>query len=106
MTPLSSLRAEALRCTPANYLNRFLKPLGEKLGIPGITYQVFRRSFSTHFQRHGTIKDTQTQMRHADPSTTLGVYTQTIPESVVAAVEAFDREITGVLNTNEHKFQM
>jgi integrase len=92
--------------TSANYLNRFLKPLGATLRIHGINYQVFRRTFSTHFQRHATIKETQTQMRHTDAATTLGIYAQTIPEGLAAAVEAFDREITGVLNTNEHKFEM
>lgn len=90
----------------ANYLKRFLRPLAEKLGIPGINYQVFRRTFSTHFQRHATIKETQTQMRHTDAATTLGIYTQTIPEGLAAAAESWDREITSVLNTNEHQFRM
>ncbi|HEV2380877.1 MAG TPA: tyrosine-type recombinase/integrase [Terriglobia bacterium] len=89
-----------------NYLKRFLQPLADRLGIPGVNYQVFRRTCATHFQRHATIKEAQAQLRHTDPSTTLGIYTQTIPESHAAAMEAFDREITGVLNTNEHEFKM
>jgi len=91
---------------PSNYLKRFLKPLADKLGIPGVNYQVFRRTFATHFQRHATIKEAQTQLRHTDAATTLGIYTQTIPEQLAAAVEAYDQEIASVLNTNEHQFEM
>jgi len=30
---------------------------------------------------HGTVKETQGQMRHADPSTTLRYYVKVIPEN-------------------------
>lgn len=95
-TPISS----------ANYLNRFLKPLGEKLDIAGINYQVFRRTCSTHFQRHATIKETQAQLRHADAATTLGIYTQTLPEGLAAAVESLDQEFTAASKANEPNFEM
>ena len=51
-------------------------------------------------------KDAQAQLRHADASTTLNVYAQSIPETVMAAVEALDRKLCGVLNTNEHSYEM
>ena len=58
------------------------------LGIPGLTFQALRRTFATLVQDKGSVKDVQTQLRHADAATTLGVYMQSIP-----AVEALDREL-------------
>jgi integrase len=100
-----------------NHLKRQLQPLAEKLGIAGLTYQALRRTHATHFQRHGDLKDTQAQLRHSDASTTMNIYVQSIPESQKAAAEAWneeisglleaiDQEIAGLLNTNEHKFEM
>lgn len=66
---------------PRSYLRRFLKPKAKELGISGLTYQALRRTFATHFQKHGNPKDAQAVMRHADISTTLGIYTKFIPES-------------------------
>jgi hypothetical protein len=43
----------------------------------------------------GSVKDAQAQLRHANASTTLGVYTQEIPESVRETVEALDRKLFG-----------
>ena len=76
-----------------NYLQRFLRPVAEKLGIPGLTFQALRRTFATLVQHKGSAKDVQTQLRHADAATTLGLYMQSIPDSVAAAVEALDREL-------------
>jgi hypothetical protein len=39
-----------------------------------MTHQALRRTFATHFQHHGSVKDTQSQLRHADPETTLRYY--------------------------------
>lgn len=76
-----------------NYLSRFLKPVAEKIGIPGLTFQALRRTFATLVQGKGSVKDAQAQLRHAHAATTLGIYTQDIPDSVAAAVEALDREL-------------
>jgi integrase len=89
-----------------NYLQRVLKPAAEKIGIPDLTFQSLRRSFATHVHSVGTVKDAQTQLRHASASTTMDVYTQAIPSSVRAAVEALDAKLCGVLNTTEHKYEM
>ena len=43
----------------------------------------------------GTIKDAQAQLRHADIATTLGIYTQEIPESVRKTVEELDEKLFG-----------
>jgi integrase len=78
-----------------SYLRRFLSPLAKSLGIQGLTYQALRRTFATQVQKLGSVKDAQAQLRHANASTTLGVYTQEIPESVRETVEALDRKLFG-----------
>jgi len=82
-----------------NYLRRHLKPLAEKLGVPGLTFQSLRRSFATLIQGKATPKDVQTQMRHKDALMALNVYTQPIPESVKRSVEALDYEFQTILGT-------
>jgi len=78
-----------------NYLKKQLKPLAEKVGILDLTQQAFRRTSSTHIQKHGTVKDMQRHLRHSDPETTLRHYAKTIPESLRVAVAALDAQITG-----------
>jgi integrase len=75
-----------------NYLKRVLKPLAVKAGIPDMTYQALRRTFATHFQRYGSPKDAQAQLRHSKLEMT-GWYMKEIPESVRAAVEKMDSDI-------------
>ena len=89
-----------------NYLQRVLQPAARQAGIAGLTFQALRRTFATHVQGLGTVKDAQAQLRHAAASTTLNVYAQSIPETVAAAVEALDRKLCGVLNTTEHKYEL
>jgi integrase len=79
-----------------NYLRRFLKANAKEQGIEGLTFQSLRRTFATQVQKLGTVKDAQTQLRHADPTTTLGIYTQEIPESVRETVEKLDQRLFGV----------
>ena len=52
-----------------------------------------RSTASTLFQTHGSVKDTQGQMRHADPTTTLRYYVKVIPENQRKAVAAFERAV-------------
>ena len=75
-----------------NYLKRVLKPLAVKAGIPDLTYQALRRTFATHFQRYGSPKDAQTQLRHSKLEMT-GWYMKEIPETVRTAVEKLDSDI-------------
>ena len=89
-----------------NYRRRFLAPLAKKNGIEGLTFQCLRRTFATQFQKQGTVRDAQTQLRHSDAGTTMNIYTQDIPSSVRAAVEALDQKLCGVLNTIEHGLKM
>ena len=45
-------------------------------------------------QKCETIKDAQTQLRHASAALTLGTYRQAIPDSVKDAVELLDGMIS------------
>jgi integrase len=69
-----------------NFRNRVLVPLSEKLGLPTITFQVLRRSHATRNQDRS--KDVQSHLGHKSIVTTLGIYTQEIPTSVAAMVQA------------------
>ena len=46
-------------------------------------------------QQHGTLKDTQSMLRHASIRTTGDVYVQTIEQSVVAAVNSRTSAVLG-----------
>jgi integrase len=76
-----------------NYRNRVLKPAAENAGISDLDLLTLRRTCATHFGQKANTKDTQAQMRHADPSTTLKYYQQSIPESVKKAAVALEADI-------------
>lgn len=78
-----------------NYLKRVLKPIATAAQIEGLTYQALRRTFATHFQRYGSPKDAQAQLRHSKLEMT-GWYMKQIPDSVRAAVEKMDADISAV----------
>jgi integrase len=73
-----------------NFLRWRVRPIARKLGIPDrfVTFQVMRRTLGTDMQRHGTLKDTQSMLRHASIKTTGDVYVQTIERSVLQAVNS------------------
>ena len=75
-----------------NYLKRVLKPIGEAAGVSDVTFQALRRTFATHFQRYGSPKDAQAQLRHSRLEMT-GWYMKQIPESVRTAVEKMDADV-------------
>ena len=58
-----------------------------------VTFQVMRRTLGTDLQKHGTMKDAQSVLRHASIKTTADVYVQQIPESVRAAINSRTRAI-------------
>jgi integrase len=89
---------------PRNFLQIHMKPLAEELGIDRklITFQVLRRTFGTTMQKHGSMKDVQSHLRHASITTTGNIYVQEIPEAVRAAVNATANEILG-LNEEQKK---
>lgn len=73
-------------------------PKGKRWIDPAISvnFRAFRRTCATWFQKVGTAKDIQAQLRHTTPITTLGVYVQELPESVRTAVEALDQKLCGL----------
>lgn len=75
-----------------NYLKRILKPIGKTAGIHDVTFQAMRRTFATQFQRHGSPKDAQAQLRHSKLEMT-GWYMKQIPQEVRTAVEKLDAEM-------------
>jgi integrase len=76
-----------------NFLKRVLKPIAKSAGIEDFDFRAMRSTASTLFQTHGTVKDTQGQMRHADPTTTLRYYVKVIPENQRKAVSDFERSV-------------
>ena len=87
---------QSARGTPVDrwiWLDRTLRPVAEQAGIEGVTLQALRRTFATQMQKCGTVKDAQTQFRHASPNLTVGTYMQAIPDSVKEAVERLDQRL-------------
>jgi integrase len=76
-----------------NFLKRVLKPVAKTAGIADFDFRAMRSTASTLFQTHGSVKDTQGQMRHADPTTTLRYYVKVIPENQHRAVADFERSM-------------
>jgi hypothetical protein len=75
-----------------NYLKPTLKPIATAAGISDMTYRSLRRTFAHHFQRYGSPKDAQAQLRHSTLEMT-GWYMREIPDRVRSAVEKMDTEI-------------
>jgi len=76
-----------------NFLKGVLKPLAKSAGIEDFDFRAMRSTSSTLFHTHGSVKDTQGQMRHADPTTTLRYYVKVIPENQRKAVADFERSL-------------
>jgi integrase len=79
---------------PKNYLNRKLKPLARSAKVPGVNFQVLRRTCATHFQNFGKVKDTQALLRHTNAAVTLKHYQKTLDDSLVSAVAGWDEALT------------
>ena len=82
---------------PKNFLKWRIYPISDKLEIPRklVTFQVMRRTLGTDLQKHGTMKDAQTVLRHASIKTTANEYMQPIPESVRAALNSRTQAVLG-----------
>jgi integrase len=94
MFPTSGRNGDAPRHAK-NFLKWRIHPVADKLGIPRklVTFQVMRRTVGTDLQKHGTIKDAQQILRHANIQTTGNVYMQQIPTSVMEAINSRTRAI-------------
>jgi len=82
---------------PDNWLRLRLYPIAEKLGIPfHPTFQVLRRSFSTHGTKEAHPTEMQAQLGHSDPRVTLNVYTRTLGPEVIEMVNQVTNRILGL----------
>ena len=78
-----------------NLLHQYLKPAGRKLGMPWLNWHTLRRTHATLLQHAGaTFKEAQAQMGHAKMSTTLEIYTISIPQAQRKAVENLAQLVT------------
>ena len=73
-----------------NFLVGRIRPITRKLGIADrlITFQVMRRTLGTDMQNFGSLKDTQSILRHGSSVTTSDIYVQVIDENVQQAVDS------------------
>jgi len=63
-----------------NLLHKYLKPAGRKLGMPWLNWHTLRRTHATLLQHAGaTLREAQAQLGHSKMSTTLEIYTLSIP---------------------------
>lgn len=75
-----------------NYLDRVLKPIGERAGLR-VNFQILRRTVATNLQNHGGPKSAQGLLRHDEVETTLKYYQQQLDENMIAAAESRDGAI-------------
>jgi integrase len=84
-----------------NILHRELKPAGQKIDAPWLSWHTFRRTHATLLQlAGGSLKDAQAQLGHSRLSTTLEIYTIPLPAHQREAVEKLSQ-----LVTNSDEFQ-
>jgi len=82
---------------PDNWLRLRLYPVSNRLGI-GFhpTFQVLRRSFSTHGKKEAHPTEMQAQLGHSDIRTTLDIYTQITDPEVARMVNQVTNRILGL----------
>ncbi len=82
---------------PDNWLRLRLYPVAKKLGIAfHPTFQVLRRSFSTHGKKDAHPTEMQAQLGHSDIRTTLDIYTQISDPEVARMVNQVTNRILGL----------
>jgi integrase len=82
---------------PDNWQRLRFYPIAKKLGVPfHPTFQVLRRSFSTHGKKEAHPTEMQAQLGHSDVRTTLNIYTQTVGPEVIQMVNEVTDRILGL----------
>jgi integrase len=78
-----------------NLLHRFLKPAGQQIGTPWLSWHTLRRTHATLLLASGaSAKDTQAQLGHSRIGTTMEIYAQAVPSHQRTAVENLSRMVT------------
>jgi integrase len=81
---------------PDNWLRLHLYPTAKKVGLTfHPTFQVLRRSFSTHGKEDAHPKNMQAQLGHSDIRTTLDIYTQILDPEVLKMADQVTNRILG-----------
>jgi len=100
MFPGMQARARKTLATPMhpdNWLRLRLYPVAKKLAIAfHPTFQVLRRSFSTHGKKEAHPTEMQAQLGHSDIRTTLDIYTQISDPEVARMVNQVTNRILGL----------
>ncbi len=73
-----------------NYQRRVLAVIAKKAEVPRVNFQIIRRTVATWANSLGTLKDTQTIMRHKRMQTTQDNYVQAIDATVKQTLEKLD----------------
>jgi hypothetical protein len=82
---------------PDNWLRLRLYPVANRLGMAfHPTFQVLRRSFSTHGKKEAHPTEMQAQLGHSDIRTTLDIYTQITDPEVARMVNQVTNRILGL----------
>src|SRR5271169_4025920 len=100
MFPGMQARARKPLATPIhsdNWLRLRLYPVANTLGMAfHPTFQVLRRSFSTHGKKEAHPTEMQAQLGHSDIRTTLDIYTQITDPEVARMVNQVTNRILGL----------
>ena len=79
-----------------NWAEDILKPAGERIGLPGVSYHWFRRGHATvQHHQHVADKPIQGQLRHSKAETTREIYMQQIDTETFQAVCELEKRIRG-----------
>ncbi|HUK88726.1 MAG TPA: tyrosine-type recombinase/integrase, partial [Terriglobales bacterium] len=79
----------------SNLLHRHLKPAGQAIGAPWLSWHTLRRTHATLLPLVGaTPKDAQAQLGHSKISTTMDIYTQPLPAHQREVVEKLSQLVT------------
>jgi integrase len=73
-----------------NFQRRVLNEIAKRAEVPKVNFQIIRRTVATWANSLGTLKDTQTIMRHKRAETTQTHYIQAIDATVRDTLERLD----------------
>jgi len=79
---------------PSRVLKKAVYPVLEELKMPRVGWRAFRHAVATLLQHLGvSVKVAQDQFGHSNPTTTLAIYTHSLPEAQKAAVSQLAKQM-------------
>ncbi len=80
----------------------FLHPAQESLGLPKFSWHTLRHLHETRLSEGNVpVRIAQAQLRHSDPSQTLGIYAHVVEESHRRAVELVENDLFSIVLNSE-----